>query len=504
MKKYFVFFIALMLFSSCQEDIIESQVNEEISDPIVVDNTSLSGRVLDTNGDVIADAAVELYQDGESIGQVFSDSQGEYNTSSITVDPFKSVVVKYQKEEYLEKYRSLTIEPEQSIKKDVILGTESLADGVDAEESALSNALDTNLIKIYGYARFANGDPAVGAECRAIWDFESPIPNFVFITRLARDYTDQDGYFELYVPKDSVLYFRSKTALNDNTFNACEFYFNPDNPVADNILGEVWNHVDLGIITEDTMLELDDTNVINSIMTTVSGVAKYCDGSPVTQANIGGAILALSIIPVEGLSIKDYQFGADGSFQFDIIGECIDNRYMDLNSLDVIVAITDTVIGFTGDATIPFDEIANVGEVLLCTDQNDYDDEFELDFDGNVIDFEQGWDYSNSGVGNLRTEFSDTENDIKTIVKFTIEDVKLGENPVSYIQMRKGQVDGNTTRIIETTFEEEPASGLVANVTSIEPLAGRAGSWVTGELNGQVLTSRGMKNLSATFRIFDK
>ena len=74
----------------------------------------------------------------------------------------------------------------------------------------------------------------------------------------------------------------------------------------------------------------------------------------------------------------------------------------------------------------------------------------------------------------------------------------LGIQKINGLQMEKGRKTGkNIVEIYETTFKANP-NDLVLNITKIED------PYVSGTINGSVVTPSGSKSIDISFRIYNK
>ncbi len=145
----------------------------------------------------------------------------------------------------------------------------------------------------------------------------------------------------------------------------------------------------------------------------------------------------------------------------------------------------------------------NIGVANLCDDYNDYPDDFTLKLgDEPVKNYLLGGDYPVDLTANpklnLVTSFVIINGDHYEYVYFSVMNIGLGIQKINGLQMRKGRLkSGNVVEIYETTFKANP-DDLVLNITKIED------PYVSGTINGTVVTPDGPKSIDISFRIYNK
>ena len=497
MTKYILILFATLFLASCGEDIIEQSETTEVIKTDV--DSYVTGKVTDVNGNPIADVQIQLIQNREIIGEITSDSDGSYSTLGEIVDLSEDLILAYTKESYSQKFRTYDdLSSNDVIEKDVTMGQFD-SSSTDSLYNLLFGPLDSTFVKIYGYAKYADGSPAEGVSSRAVWDF-TDFGGLTLIRQFGDDYSDSDGYWEIYVAKDKEVFLQSLLTIGEDglIFGVCQFNMNPDFPPTSNALGD--RFVDLGSLSEDTEIFLSEEHQVSYISSTISGIALDCNGSPITAGNVAALFAFGTVenpaIPVAVTSLDDYTFGPNGEFEITLTTCEKDFGF----GLIAEVIITDTISNFSGRKAALLEENIDMGSVQLCENLNDFPDEMTLNFDSETIAFDSGDDNISSGQGTFWTGFSFVENDILTSFFLGMEDFSLGNNDVAWLRMWKSEQENNEGpwTVFDKPFDEEPPQNVIATITDITD------NWVTGSLSGTVETDTGPKPISANFRIYDK
>ena len=493
MKYLYIFLSAIFLLSSCNKDSITIDKKVDISPPEVIDGAAIKGYIVSTSGEKLEGVNVDVYQNDKKLGRVYSDNKGYYNTQSIAINPDYLVTIKYNKDEFETKYRRFDFEEALKITKDLILGKENTDDDVQRNEFDLINPTDTNLVKLYGYARLADGTPVSGVGCQAVWKYwlSNGTYKVLWIQKYISDYTDANGYFEVLVPKGEIIHFEAyKTRYPGQLLASCRVSFSDENPT-----GELskWHFMELGSFDEDSEISLRDDIEFETLRTHISGYALRCDGTPIVNGTLRASITLGKLFYYYKGNIEDYPFGSNGEFSIDI-ETCPTESDFDLF---INIDIEDTDIKFSGEKYIEFAENVDIGQVDLCFDENDYPDEFELTIESVTRNYPTGGDNPRSGEDKLRTGFHYVEGDFYEDVYLATDIIQLGEVPITYFKMWKGKKEGDIVHIYETTFEAKPED-VTMTITKIE------GHYVYGNIVGDVDTPRGRQPVNATFKIYNK
>jgi len=493
MKNYWLFLIITIVASGCHKDVINESTKEETINPINLNYQYIEGQVTDDLGNPINSAVIEVLQDHELIGTTVSESNGSYSTRNIIVKPNRPIVLKYAKDQYEFKYREFENYEEDIIKKNVTLANTAEIQSLSNEKSS---PLDTSLVKIYGYAAYANGNPASGVSCRAIWDYQDIITGVINVIEHSDDLTDIDGYWEMYVAKDTMINLRAFDWGNE-IISFCQFDFNPDYPNSNNSLGDFsFPYVDIGSYSEDTEVELNQEVEWITKRSTVSGRISLCDGSPIEAGNLKihlGRKTDDFVFSLKIIEYKDYQFGSNGEFEVTI--ETCDQDNMAPEDWGVGVFAHDTIANWSGIQAFDFEPILNAGETLLCWDQNDYPGELTVNFEGETYVNSNFVDDARSGQQELRTGATVDFGDQKISFYIAADTDTNGAFRLVWLKMWILEFNDPYWTVVEYPFEEEPPEDAIISITEVD------GNWLEGTINGTVADG---KPIFMEFRVYNK
>lgn len=498
--KYLILILVLALgLVACHKDIIDETTTIDVSGPEIVENRFVAGKVVDPQGNALSEVMIEVIQEGTVVGTIESEQDGNYSTEGIAINIQVPVIIQYAKPDFRNKFREFDLSNAASVEKNITLAGDEKS--TDFQEGVLSTPIDSGLVKIFGYARFADGTPASGVQCMSVWEYEQLGGIYVF-RKSALDVTDDDGYWEMHVAPDMTINLRAIHGIGFIGFigSPCFLDFTPELQLAEAPLGDFTPpFVELGSFSEDTQVYLKEDNQLEYKRTTVSGKAKRCDGTPIQAGNLtvdlGSKIFTL-VLPASKLVIKDYPFGPDGEFEVNI--EACDNGNID--EWGVSVSAIDTLINWDGNATFDFEETIGAGTINLCYDQNFYPGEFEFILDQDTIMVTDNFtDNPISREGRLFAGAIQTDGDFQTSLYLSLFNFMEGQNNLTRLEMREAEWRNGYWEVVDTPFNEEsPAPDALAYVTDID------GKWVTGTVEGQVNTASGKKDIEINFRIYDK
>ncbi len=499
MRYYLLLLVATtLIFQSCHEDTILTSIDEELENPTVVDGFFITGTITDMFGNPLRDTEVAIYQDGILIGTTYSDDEGSYTTASLDINPTLETILKYEKSDFQEKFRSFSFDQEEEIVKNVTLASEEV--NASISESTLSTPLDTSLVLIYGYTRFSNGDPVAGVQCRSVWEFIELTSNFFIFQGTSADISDDDGYWEMYVPKDMSVFFQALFGFGDFG-STCRFDFAPVLPLAPNSLGQLGlPYIDLGQFQGDTEVITNPNVDLDLRNVTVSGKIERCDGSPIEAGSLtislGQLFFEDLILPSETVKFEDYPFGPNGEFEVSL-ATCENTN----TEWGVSVSAHDTIINWNAYQSYNYEEELDIGALNLCWDRNDYPGFIEVIIDQDTIITDNNYnDNVTSGIGTLLTGADKQEGEVRTSFFIAMEDIQVGENILTRLEMWHSQQEDSEGpfTVFDKPFNERPAMDAFAEITSIED------QWVEGYVDGKVNTTTGQKDIKVNFRIYDK
>ncbi len=489
----------LTILFGCTKDKIVTEVDDKNEPPTEVGIVKISGTIKNTNGIIVPNVKISVHQNGKKIGEVLSDFKGKYNTESLPINPNLDVTLEYQKQGSNVIYKRFDGDNKLIKIYNPLLGSEKSDSSLTNANYALVNPSDTNLVKIWGYTKLANGTPVRGVECTAALELFNHNNSLLWIKSGTFFNSDELGYFELLVPKNQKIYFKTFYLKYPNSSaGSCRIEF--QNITSNEY--EHWSFNDVGAFQEDTQINLRTDINIDLITLTVKGMAIRCDGSPVKKGILIGAITSgfLPLFPFSSINTiidSNYTFGPNGEFEF-YIEACRKQ------GIEYGVAATIRENNYEGRISIEnLNNPDNIGVAKLCDDYNDYPDDFTLKLgDEPVKNYLLGGDYPVDLTANpklnLVTSFVIINGDHYEYVYFSVMNIGLGIQKINGLQMRKGRLkSGNVVEIYETTFKANP-DDLVLNITKIED------PYVSGTINGTVVTPDGPKSIDISFRIYNK
>lgn len=255
------------LMTSCHKENITNTTETEVENPKTIDYPFFTGRVVDDFGKTQADIEVEIYQDGNLVGTVSTDKDGRYSTHKHKL-AFKSPVTLYPKKEGLFSVLRRSKEVEETENK-LDLRLMSLEGATITPKSEVYPG-DTSLIKISGEIFTTSGNPAV-ADVFVGHEIVNISPTSWY-AKGEFTMTDENGYYELYLPKDKELFFFAWEKHCGSTFlnTVTDFDKSP--------------FEELGLTSEDRVLETLNNAIHETFIDrTVSATIKDCTGNPIAD-----------------------------------------------------------------------------------------------------------------------------------------------------------------------------------------------------------------------------
>ncbi len=501
--KFIILLSLTTIFLGCHKDQITSDSTEVIDPPNEIGTVAIQGTIKNIDGVILRNTEVSVYQKNKKVGIVHSDNSGFYTTKTLPIDPDQDVTLEYKKDTLSIKYRRFTVGNSEKITANSLLG-KAENKNVTQEDKALANPSDSNFVKLYGYTLLADGTPVRGVSLSAIWDYELFFDHNLVGYDGTKDFSDENGYFELLVPRGKEIFLNTFYVRYPQSFlDQCHIQFQnlQSNPL------ERWRYNNLGTFVDDEQIQLRNDIVVDLIMVTVKGKALNCDGTPIVSGILRGSVGEVlgsgtpNQIVFSGNSFVDsnYVFGPNGEFEF-YVETC-----RKPNASYGIVARVKS-LDFEGSIQkFNLIEPENIGNVNLCIDNRDFPDEFTLKLGNDPAkSYTYGGDYSASGMGKLQTDLSINNwksvniGDLNESVYFTTKSVALGIQPVINLELWKMRITSvKTSEVYEETFKAKPED-VVLNITKME------GNYVYGTIIGNVDTPQGNQTLDITFKIYNK
>jgi hypothetical protein len=280
MKNFFIFtFLLVLVFSSCRKESLTPIDETETEDPKEIEGAFFKGIVTDENGGV-AGTKVEIYQHEKLVGTATTDGTGAFNTLNIPL--VKDVHVTFAVRQSNNEVKAKRVR-ENFGKSDI--GTISLTENqmFDSKHEYLQNPGSNDLIVVSGYITDPMGNPA-NADVALLYDIVEVAP-FTYETQGDGVITDENGYYELLMPKDQEFYYIAIQEL-------CQPRLLTKNEVT--ILGGFPAEL-IGPFTEDVQLPL--INKANPVTDEAAemevgflAIGLQCNGSVVTNGKMAGTI----------------------------------------------------------------------------------------------------------------------------------------------------------------------------------------------------------------------
>jgi hypothetical protein len=201
MKNFFIFAILVFIsLSSCRKESLIPIDETETEDPKEIEGTFFKGIVKDANG-VVAGTKVEVYQHEKLVGSVTTDGTGAFNTLNIPLDKDAHVTfaVKQNNEVTAKRIR------ENFGKSDIGIITLEENQLFNTKKQYLQNPGSNDLIVVSGYITDPMGNPAI-ADVVLLYDIIETAP-FTYEAQGEGLSTDENGYYELLMPKDQEFYY---------------------------------------------------------------------------------------------------------------------------------------------------------------------------------------------------------------------------------------------------------------------------------------------------------
>ncbi len=306
MKNFYITILSLglLLAIGCRkEEVI-------IDDPIIItepptelEGAFFSGQVINKDGQGYQ-ATVEVYQNGALQGEIETTEEGFYNTVDITLEVGPQVTFAVREENFIEKYRRL--ESDDIVYKDVDLKLFSADNSTLGIPEEVENPGSLELVKVFGTITDKYGTPVSGAA--AIVGYDPIIFMGTLNIKHVFEPTDENGYFEVLVPREKEVFFLGVVDARDEAYECWNFLNQRDTTI-------VFPFDNLGVVLEDTEVIEDPNLSFEKIDYEVIGRLLDCNNTPVSDAEI--KIKAEYFIAGELVreTFLTQEFDADGNFE---------------------------------------------------------------------------------------------------------------------------------------------------------------------------------------------
>ena len=271
----YLLLLALSLATGCRKESIEIEEHTVVQPPDEVTTTALSGVIRNEFGP-LPNTAVDVYQGETLAGTVYTDAQGAFSTAGIALPIGATITLYAQKETYISAAKRVVAS------QPTIEGLKmrmSKATNTQFPVTLLANPGDTDLVMVSGYVTDATGMPVSDISVALLWNIRSDGVSTFEADGGAME-TDENGYYETLVPKDSVLYFNALQSNFTQFTSNCEGGFLN---AADIWYFNFYPFDIVGPFTTDTQLPALTNAYRPQNVAVVSGKVLDCNGNPVSN-----------------------------------------------------------------------------------------------------------------------------------------------------------------------------------------------------------------------------
>ena len=181
--KYLIPFLFLLSITACEDNyVIEGEEQVNISDPIEVESTEVSGRVIDSNNNAVSDAEVMVSYNNE-IMTVYTESDGRY-AFSLPKDDSRILMQVHSEDFVTSGIDALRLDAVSKQKDVKLLKSEEV--GYNGEVSLLSQSTNATLS---GQVLLSDGSPAPDIKIVLL-----DLASFLFSSY---DITDENGNYSI-------------------------------------------------------------------------------------------------------------------------------------------------------------------------------------------------------------------------------------------------------------------------------------------------------------------
>ncbi len=293
--------LLVLLILACRKETITTDEKVITQPPTGVTDTELSG-VVRTGTGPLTNAQVEVYQGETLVGTVTTDAQGKFSTAGLSLQLGATITLYARKANYVSTAKRL--QATQPKVKDLKINVMPVSEARFPIRDYL-NPADDALIVVSGYVTDPTSAPAYAAvallyNIRAIdGGFEADGASML---------TDENGYYEALLPKDSVLYLNVLQPNFTQQFAHCQGgWLN----AAETTLFSIFPADVVGPFTTDTQLPTLANAYRPQNVALISGTVVDCGDAPVSNGYVTLSVQSNS----NGLSF-DREIAADGTFGY--------------------------------------------------------------------------------------------------------------------------------------------------------------------------------------------
>lgn len=278
LKVQYFLALALLLAIGCRKERITNNTDTTIDPPTQVETTVVSGVVLN-DGDPVPGASIEVYE-GETLkGSISANAKGEFNTGSLSLQLGATIT-------FLAKKDALVTTPKRIVANAPAVNNVK----INMPDPGLSfsgpinydNPGSAEWVTISGYITSPDGTPVPKVLLGIMYGVEPLGAGFQATGGSWLIATDENGYYEGLLPRDSVLYMFALQARSGETYFHCggDFLNKSD------LFPNVWPLEILGRFTGDTQLPTMNNAYVPASAVEVTGTAADCNGNPLPDFSI--------------------------------------------------------------------------------------------------------------------------------------------------------------------------------------------------------------------------
>jgi len=264
----------LTFFVSCRKEINSSTENTTISPPEEIAGPVFQGVVRDGNA-LISGAQVDIYQNEKLVGSIFSDAAGAFSTNGIPLVFGKDVTFHTKKSNYVSMGKRIKADQPNPAPVKIKLTSTSQAFFQTPE---LTNPGSNDLIMISGYATSPNGVPILATVCLLYDRVDRPDGSAKFKGDVTT--TDEEGYYEMLLPKNQVFDYLVLQGLITPNMRLCGFKILNSQDV---LFIVPWFSELVGPFDNNTQLPTLSNGLEIGTLITFSGKITSCDGQEINN-----------------------------------------------------------------------------------------------------------------------------------------------------------------------------------------------------------------------------
>ncbi len=349
--------VIVVTIVSCRKEELIPIDETKWEDPKVIDGLYFKG-IITEKDKVIPYVVVEVYQNEKKVGETKAREDGSFDTRDIKLEEGKHVTFNFVHEGYIP-YTKRKVASE----KITNLGKIHLSKPtqIPAVIAPLENPGSNDLIIISGYVTTPDGQAAQDVFVGLFYDIVKISPTESYMEG-AIVYTDENGYYDVLLPKDQVFEYLVLQQSSEACGNSSKILTKPDFTILDGIPVER-----IGPFTEDTQLPSIKNATINIPTSRKPFFVKLnanflnCDNQAVKWGSVTGSL------EVQGEKRYFNDRIGLGIWLNDSIGFCI-NPFLTLE-IKVSIKVKDNESGKSSEelAFVLNDGQQNLGDILVCT-----------------------------------------------------------------------------------------------------------------------------------------